>query len=551
MMSSQIVSRGRCRGAVLVALSSLVLGACGSKNQVELGSTYVKSALIVASAGGSIEVLASDHDKLAGTKISIPAGALTKDTTITIGYDSGDIVQGETDAIGPTVELGPEGTTFLAPVIVTIPYSGTFDAKRLVVYAKDANGTTVIPAHDLTLDETTKTVRFRVEHFTYYQCGNAPAPDECDAQTDCGPAPGVPNWTCADGSLGGPTGNCTRQADGTCGWEINWCPMTCDPQLDCGPAPAIAAICNDGSVAEMVCERADDGSCGWNFHCPDVNCGGSSDPGMGGLVPPPPPNCGGCMSDADCPQGMLCDASTAQCIPTQVQCGNTVCGDGEYCCNEGCGICAPLGGACPQIECVMCGSNDPNAPACPPDTTCDPMTGECVPTTGTACGPNVCGQGEYCCNESCGLCAPFGTTCPQDSCSQCGDPSTGMNVCPPDQQCDASGQCVPLCPDEACGPVPPTLPPWTCEDGSVGGWTGNCVPVGTNGGMGSGRPVPSEPMCQWEVIWCPRACEPMECGPQPGLPNYLCPDQMTWAGPTGQCLRYEDGACGWEIISCP
>ncbi|MCK6546108.1 hypothetical protein L6R52_09585 [Myxococcota bacterium] len=548
-MSRKIVSSGRCRGAlVMVALSSVVLGACGSKKEVELGSTYVKSALIVASAGGSIEVAASDHDKLAGTKITIPAGALTKDTTITIGYDPGDITTDGTAAIGPTVELGPEGTTFLTPAVVTIPYSGTFDAKRLVVYAKDSNGTTVIPAHDLVLDTATKTVRFQVEHFTYYQCGNAPAPAECDPMNDCGPAPGLPNWTCADGSLGGPTGNCLRQADGTCGWEINWCPMTCDPMIDCGPAPAIAAICNDGSIAEMVCERADDGACGWTFHCPDVNCGGTMDPNTGGFVPPPT-GCGGCMTDADCPQGTICDASTAQCTPTQVQCGNSVCGDGQYCCNESCGICAGLGEACPQVECVGCGQNDPMAPGCPPGTSCDPMTGQCV-EQGVPCGNSVCGEGEYCCNESCGTCAAFGTTCSQDSCSSCGDPSTGMNTCPPDHQCDASGQCVPLCPADACGPAP-GLATWICEDGSVGGFTGQCIPSGTNSGGMGGRPTPTEPMCTWEIIWCPRACDPMECGPQPGLPNYVCPDGMTVAGPTGQCLRLEDGACGWEIISCP
>lgn len=46
---------------------------------------------------------------------------------------------------------------------------------------------------------------------------------EC-AKADCGPQLGLPNWTCADGSLGGPTGRCLRAANGTCGWEVNDCP---------------------------------------------------------------------------------------------------------------------------------------------------------------------------------------------------------------------------------------------------------------------------------------------------------------------------------------
>lgn len=33
------------------------------------------------------------------------------------------------------------------------------------------------------------------------------------------------------------------------------------------------------------------------------------------------------------------------------QCGNAVCGSGEFCCNESCSTCAPLGGACTQQYC--------------------------------------------------------------------------------------------------------------------------------------------------------------------------------------------------------
>jgi hypothetical protein len=47
---------------------------------------------------------------------------------------------------------------------------------------------------------------------------------ECD-KAECGPQLGLPNWTCADGSVGGPTGRCLKRAGGTCGWEINDCPM--------------------------------------------------------------------------------------------------------------------------------------------------------------------------------------------------------------------------------------------------------------------------------------------------------------------------------------
>jgi hypothetical protein len=35
---------------------------------------------------------------------------------------------------------------------------------------------------------------------------------------------------------------------------------------------------------------------------------------------------------------------------------------------------------------------------------------------GLACGPNICGAGEFCCNSSCGICAPEGGFCTQQIC---------------------------------------------------------------------------------------------------------------------------------------
>lgn len=45
-------------------------------------------------------------------------------------------------------------------------------------------------------------------------------------------------------------------------------------------------------------------------------------------------------------------------------------------------------------------------------------------------------------------------------------------------------------------------------------------------------------------------CDPADCGPQPGMPNQLCPDGKTMAGP-GPCARNADGTCGYPIVSCP
>ena len=45
-------------------------------------------------------------------------------------------------------------------------------------------------------------------------------------------------------------------------------------------------------------------------------------------------------------------------------------------------------------------------------------------------------------------------------------------------------------------------------------------------------------------------CTDAECGPRPGAPNVLCEDGVTVSGP-GDCVRADDGACGWEMIECP
>lgn len=67
----------------------------------------------------------------------------------------------------------------------------------------------------------------------------------------CGPALGVPNFRCADGSTGGPT--CVRDATGVCAWRIRECP---DAGQVCG---TIAGI---GCPAGYYCDYALGEGCG-------------------------------------------------------------------------------------------------------------------------------------------------------------------------------------------------------------------------------------------------------------------------------------------------
>ncbi|MBS2018330.1 MAG: tail fiber domain-containing protein [Deltaproteobacteria bacterium] len=92
----------------------------------------------------------------------------------------------------------------------------------------------------------------------------------------CGPALGMPALLCADGSLGGNTGRCIREK-GACHWEIRECPKPpppsptdCSAPNACGPAPGIPdQICDDGSVAGAKCVASKSGACGWQITtCP-------------------------------------------------------------------------------------------------------------------------------------------------------------------------------------------------------------------------------------------------------------------------------------------
>jgi hypothetical protein len=579
------VPRLSCTRSARVAplFFATLLLACVQQSTANLGSMHVKSQRISALTGGTIEVTTADQQahptpSIAGTKIEIPAGALDTDTTITVDLGPASIMPAKAHTVGPAVELGPTPHTFSKPVTVSIPYQSDIHAKRLRIFTLEPSGArSVLRGSDLTLDRDKKLVQFQTTHFTSFQCGEDD-PEPCDVG-ECGPALGLPNWVCEDGSLGGPTGDCERDDDGNCAWGVNWCPVACDP-MACGPVPALQLMCPGGAMAVPVCGRLANGACGWDLRCPnhceppDPTTPGMPPPGSpppgggmgGGPGMPPPPNVcrADCSHGRPCPMGTSCDPNTGDCVPNHVPCGpNHACGAGEYCCNESCGICAPLGAACPAIACQPCGGMG-HMGGCPPGTRCEPNHG-CVPD-GTQCGMHTCPMGQYCCNDSCGICAPMGAACPQIACADCNDPAG--HGCPPGTQCDGHGRCTPSCGPMDCGP-PLGLPNWICEDGSRGGPTGRCLPapgmgMGMGSGMGSGMgggpnpgrdggmgpPPPHASACGWEVNWCPRRCEPQECGPRPGITNHVCPDG-TMAGPTGRCRRAQNGACSWEIVHCP
>jgi hypothetical protein len=118
--------------------------------------------------------------------------------------------------------------------------------------------------------------------------------------------------------------------------------------------------------------------------------------------------------------------------PDGVACGSATCGQGEYCCNEGCGICAPEGGACDAKLCLPPSEPCGNTTCGAGEYCCNPSCSVCAPAGGACdaklclppgepCGNTTCGAGEYCCNPSCSVCAPAGGACDAKLCLPPGD----------------------------------------------------------------------------------------------------------------------------------
>lgn len=361
---------------------ALALG-CSAEDPGELGSVHVKSAVISAADGGDLVVTADDYAPYAGTRLEVPANALAEDTKLTIGLGPDTLMDADAQAVGPAIEFGPSGTEFAAPVSITLPLTEALDATLARIYVRHADGTreVLLPA-DITVDDGT--VRFRVDHFTAFQPGRAgsacahvscPAGQQCQGgqcqnnggnnsgpcqPADCGPAPGAPNYTCPDGTIGGPV--CERSAAGTCGWNFVTCPA-CTSDADCvaGESCTAAGMCvanTGGSCGNTTCGNSEyccNPSCGIcapvGGSCTQQVCGSTGGGGNPGGGPG-----GTCSSDADCPSGELCTAA-GLCAPG-TRCGNSICGNSQYCCNSSCSICAPLGASCTQQLCSQpCSSN--------------------------------------------------------------------------------------------------------------------------------------------------------------------------------------------------
>ena len=103
-----------------VGLTAVTLSACSSDSTTPTGPTSGSQS--VGAAGGTVAA--------AGATLTIPAGALAGDTTITFEQKAKAGMPSEADIAAPIYEFGPNGTTFLKPVSLKMDFTGTAPAGK-------------------------------------------------------------------------------------------------------------------------------------------------------------------------------------------------------------------------------------------------------------------------------------------------------------------------------------------------------------------------------------------------------------------------------------
>jgi hypothetical protein len=132
------------------------LAACGGGGENDAagggGSTSTVAASGVVGPGGGSVAVTDASSPIVGTRVAIPAGALSQSTTITISQVSG--VAGVAGDV-LVAELGPAGTAFAVPVSMTVRYAPQYLANNGI---GDATTLKVVVMTAAAANETLRTV---------------------------------------------------------------------------------------------------------------------------------------------------------------------------------------------------------------------------------------------------------------------------------------------------------------------------------------------------------------------------------------------------------
>ena len=261
----------------------------------------VPASSVIGAAGGSV---ASNDGAL---QLTIPAGALDRDVTITIT----PVAQPAPGSIGAVFEIGPTGTTFAVPVEMTIFLRGLILDGRS---PEDLRVATIVggawkPLDGARLDLVSSTVSGKTTHLSPYGlvtveakqpvCGSGGVAAACPAGVSCtypscaapgtsDPCASYPGSTpsgCTDTTGGYTTKCCFKPGDEVCvkTGAARGCPAggSCPPPPTCGDDPCSGVA---GSTTRSCTNHAN----GYDAVCclPPGSALPTSSSGDGGTTPP-------------------------------------------------------------------------------------------------------------------------------------------------------------------------------------------------------------------------------------------------------------------------
>lgn len=269
----------------------LIVALVGCQQSYPLASRYIKSVPVQASQGALVTVDAAESQELAGASISIPAGALERDTTVTVELGLEKLSAGPDTSVSGVAVWGPAGTKLSAPAEVVLPFTlpANEPAAGLRVNMLRQDGTKVALGRvAFTVDGNNQAARFRLEELAAVEVEVS----HCNEEHPCEHGTVCKEGTCVAPTCG--SGTCTTGqlcCDGAC--------KNVEPGTETCPAPQCGKDnpCAEGYLCDgSVCWR----QCSETSPCPE----GSYCHSIGICKEAPAAECG---PDHPCATGKVCD----------------------------------------------------------------------------------------------------------------------------------------------------------------------------------------------------------------------------------------------------